>query len=318
MRILITGASGFIGTNLLEHFRVHHDVLNIDILEPRNKKHLSYWQNVDIRDYESLRKAIIEFNPDYILQLAAKTDFDGHSVEDYDANTIGVENVLKVAREVKQLKKIIITSSQAVTGGGYQPQHQKDYHTVTLYGDSKVITEENTWKNPPTCDWAIIRPTSIWGPWFGVPYRNFFDMIHKRLYYHIGHNSTTKTYGYVGNAVYQIEKILFSDTTDESNKVFYIGDNPPIFIEEWANEIGTELGIKIPRLPMWALRCVAKFGDVFFKLSNKHFPLDSRRLHNMQSGVVRNLDNTYAIAPTPPYDRLTGVRETLKWLGWKK
>ena len=318
MRILITGASGFIGTNLLEHFRVHHDVLNLDILEPRNKKHLSYWKNVDIRDYESLRKAILDFYPDYILQLAAKTDFDGHSVEDYDANTIGVENVLKVAREVKQLKKIIITSSQAVTGGGYQPQHQKDYHTVTLYGDSKVITEENTWKNPPTCDWAIIRPTSIWGPWFGVPYRNFFDMIHKRLYFHIGHNSTTKTYGYVGNAVYQIEKILFSDTTDESNKVFYIGDNPPIFIEEWANEIGKELNIKIPRLPMWILKCVAKFGDCMYAITKKHFPLDSRRLHNMQSGVVRNLDNTYIIAPNPPYKRLTGVRETLKWLEWIK
>lgn len=318
MKILITGASGFIGTNLLEYFKSGNEVLNIDISEPRNKEHIPYWVKADIRDYDSLQKVVVAFLPDYILHMAAKTDFDGNTVDDYDSNTKGVENILKVASILPQLKKIIITSSQAVTGGGYQPKHQRDYHTVTLYGDSKVITEQLTWDNQPRCDWAIIRPTSIWGPWFGVPYRNFFDMVHKRLYFHIGHKSTTKTYGYVGNAVYQIECILFSDTTDESNKVFYIGDNPPIFIEDWANEIARELNIKIPRLPIWALNCVAKFGDCFYKITKKHFPLDSRRLHNMQSGVVRNLDNTYKIAPNPPYERLEGVKETLKWLGWKE
>lgn len=36
------------------------------------------------------------------------------------------------------------------------------------------------------CDWCIIRPTSIWGPWFGVPYRNFFDMVMHRMYFQIG------------------------------------------------------------------------------------------------------------------------------------
>ena len=241
-------------------------------------------------------------------------------MDDYDANTIGTENVLRVSKKICGLKKIIITSSQAVTGGGYQPKHQKDYTTVTIYGDSKVKTEELTWALHPNCDWAIIRPTSIWGPWFRVPYRNFFDLVHKRMYFHIGHYSTTKTYGYIGNTVYQIDRILFSDTKNDDNKVFYIGDNPPINIEDWANEVGKEMGIKIHRLPMPLLKCVAWFGDVLYKVARIKFPMNSRRLHNMTlvNGNVRNLDKTYQIAPNPPFSRIEGVKKTVEWLGWSK
>lgn len=314
MKILITGASGFIGTNLLEYFKTNNDVLNIDFNEPKNKEHLPYWKKVDIRDFESLRKEVLAFNPDYILHMAARTDLDGKTVEDYDANTTGVENILKVVHELKVLKKIIITSSQHICPTGYYPKDQFDYAPYDNYGRSKVITEKNVWANKPQCDWAIIRPTSIWGPWFGVPYRNFFDMVMAKRYFHIGHKSATKTYGYVGNTVYQIDCILHTETKDENNKIFYIGDNPPIPIEDWANEIGNELGIKIPRMPYWLLKCAAIFGDGFYKVTGRRFPMNSLRLRNMTTRNTRNLDKTYAIAPNPPFDRITGVRETLKWL----
>ena len=38
-------------------------------------------------------------------------------------------------------------------------------------------------------------------------------------------------------AIYQIEKILFSETCNDLKRVFFIGDDPAINIEEWANEI---------------------------------------------------------------------------------
>ena len=210
MKILITGASGFIGTNLLESLREEYEVVNVDFNAPRNKKHIGYWLNVDIVDFATLQKVVVDFNPDYIVHLAARTDLDGKTLEDYNANTIGVENILKVANELPALKKIIITSSMLVCKAGYMPLHQHDYNPTTVYGESKVRTEQITWSNPPKCDWAILRPTSIWGPWFGVPYRNFFDMVKSKMYFHIGHRSCSKTYGYVKNAVYQIKQILFN------------------------------------------------------------------------------------------------------------
>lgn len=226
-RILITGASGFIGTNLLEDlYKKGYDVLNIDFNKPKIEERNSLWENIDIIDYDKFENAVLQYDPDYIIHLAARTDLDGKTLEDYSANTVGVENLMSIIHKLKKLKKIIITSSKFVTRNGYKIKSQTDYCPHTMYGESKVVTENKVWANKPQCDWCIIRPTSIWGPWFGVPYRNFFDIVMKRMYFHIGKIKCHKTYGYVGNAIYQIEQLLFNDTSDENNKVFYIGDEP--------------------------------------------------------------------------------------------
>lgn len=314
MKVLITGASGFIGTNLLEDMlEKGYEVLNIDFNEPKIKERNGVWKNIDIIEYEPFEKAVSDFNPDYIVHLAARTDLDGKTVDDYKANTVGVENLLKIVKKLPDLKKIIIASSKFVTENGYKIKDQFDYCPHTVYGESKVITEKNVWANKPHCDWCIIRPTSIWGPFFGVPYRNFFDLVMKRMYFHIGHIECNKTYGYIGNAIYQIEQLLFNETLDENNKVFYIGDEPAYEINEWADEIANELGFKVPTMPVWFVKCLAKFGDLV-GLAGVHFPMQSFRFRNMTNDGVNDMTNTYKIAPEMPFTRLEGTKTTIKWI----
>ena len=312
-KVLITGGSGFIGTNLLLFLIEKYEILNIDIRESNLTELQKYTSLVDITNYEKLRNVVISFSPDYIIHLAARTDLNGKSINDYSANTAGVSNLMKIIHELPNLKKLIVTSSMLVCHTGYYPKDQFDYAPNTLYGESKVETEKIVWDNKPQCDWAIIRPTSIWGPWFGVPYRNFFDMVISRKYFHIGRKSCTKTYGYVGNAVYQIEQILFHETLNEDQKVFYIGDNPPTNIETWANEIAAELNSNIKRVPFWMLKTAAYFGDLL-KLFNITFPMTSFRLKNMTTDNIIDLSETYNIAPNPPYSRIDGIKATLQWL----
>lgn len=313
-KIIITGGSGFIGTNVVDFYaNKGWEVKNIDMVAPKYEGANKYWNECDFRDADKVAKIVKDFNPDYIIHLGARTDLDGKTVDDYNSNTIGVENVLKAAAQIDGLKKILITSSMLVTHTGYYPKDQFDYCPTTKYGESKVITEKITWENKPKCDWAILRPTSMWGAWFGIPYRNFFDMVKSRMYFHIGHKSCTKTYGYIENALYQIDQILMNDTTDESNKVFYLGDRPAIFIEEWANQIAHELGFKVPRVPFWFVKCGAWFGDLL-GICGIHFPMTSFRLKNMSTDNIVNLDNTYKIAPNPPVDRITGIKRTLEWM----
>ena len=313
-RIIVTGGSGFIGTNVVEYYLDRgFEVLSLDVIDPKKAEHKKVFKYVDLEDEATLQNLFLSFTPDFIIHLAARTDLDGKSLDDYSANIKGVENVLKAASKVQGLKKILITSSMLVCHTGYYPKGQFDYAPTTLYGESKVKTEKIVWSHKPSCDWAILRPTSIWGPWFGVPYRNFFDMVKAKKYFHIGHKSCTKTYGYVGNAVYQIDQILMSDTQDENTKVFYLGDEPPIFIEDWANEIAGEFGFKIPRMPLSLLKCAGWFGD-FLKLFGLHFPMTSFRLKNMTTNNIIDLKNTMAIAPDPPYTRIEGVRKTLEWM----
>lgn len=312
-KILITGASGFIGTNLLEHFKDNYIVRNIDINEPKISQRNTFWENVDITNYSELEKSILNFSPDYIIHLAARTDLQGKTIEDYSSNTIGVKNLMEIVKLLPNLKKIIITSSMLVCYTGYYPKNQFDYAPTTVYGESKVETEKIVWANKPHCDWAIIRPTSIWGPWFDEPYRNFFDLVMSRKYFHIGNKSCTKTYGYVGNAIYQIEKILFSETKDEKKKVFYIGDNPATNIEEWGNEIANEMNIHIVKMPYLFIKCAALAGDLL-KILGIRFPMTSFRLKNMTTNNIIDLSATMNIAPKPPYTRIAGIKKTINWL----
>lgn len=314
MRVIITGGSGFIGTNLLQSLiEKYFEVINVDINPPQDEKHSSFWKKVDITNYTSLEEVVLGYDPDYIVHLAARTDLDGKTLSDYSANTIGVANILKISKECTKLRKIIVTSSMLVCHAGYYPKNQNDYAPTTVYGESKVVTEKNVWEKPPVCDWAIIRPTSIWGEWFRIPYRSFFDMVLSNRYFHIGYKSCTKTYGYVGNAVYQIEAILFSSTENIDNKIFYIGDNPATDIEVWVNEIASEVHLKIKRVPFVLIKVAALVGDLL-NLLKVPFPMTSFRLKNMTTNNLIDLTKTYKIAPKLPYSRIDGVKRTIKWM----
>ena len=127
-KVLLTGASGFIGTNLLEDLiEKGYEVCNIDINTPKIEERKAVWKKADIRDYSAFEKAVFEFKPDYLIHLAARTDLDGKTLEDYSANVAGVENLMKIVHTLPGLKKVIITSSKFVTRNGYKIKNQHDY-----------------------------------------------------------------------------------------------------------------------------------------------------------------------------------------------
>lgn len=313
-KILITGGSGFIGTNLIESLRKANDtLLNIDIAEPKLDAHKPFWRKIDIREKEKLSEVIGEFMPDYVIHLAARTDLNGKDLQDYDANMQGVTNLLDALNNVPNLKRVVFASSMYVCEPGYVPKDFEDYAPHTLYGESKVETERRIKENNPTYTWSIIRPTSIWGPWFGEPYNKFFHIVLNHMYFHMGKRACRKTYGYVDNAIYQIKSILTADEQKVNKKVFYIGDYDPYDITEWANEIGKEAGIWIPRVPYWCFVCVGWFGD-FLKKFGVAFPMTSFRLHNMTTDNVHNLEPIKEIAPDLPVARIEGTKRTLEWI----
>lgn len=314
IKVLITGGSGFIGTNLIKRLLTQKNIelLNIDKEHSKLREIERITHICDIRDNSALKQIIHEFNPDYIVHLAARTDLNGSKLEDYSSNIEGVRNVVEIANSLSNLKKILVTSSMLVCKAGHQPKHQTDFCPTTLYGESKVETEKITRNANLKCDWAIIRPTSIWGPYFDIPYRNFFDMVRAKRYFHIGRKSCTKTYGYVGNAVYQLESILFNNTSKNPNKVYYLGDDPTN-IEEWANEIAEQENHKVIRMPYLIIKTAALVGDLLGKIGIT-FPMTSFRLRNMTTDNIMDLSNINNVAPNRPFSRKEGVIETLNWL----
>lgn len=313
-RIIITGASGFIGTNLLQFYLGKgFDLVNIDNTPPKIKELSNSWKGIDILDYNSLKSAILSFKPNFVIHLAARTDLNGKNIDDYDTNTIGTQNLINILNQTPSVKKVIFASSMLVCKPGYIPNNQLDYAPSTMYGESKVLMEKSIQASSHNYAWAIVRPTSIWGPWFSEPYRNFFDLVIKKKYFHIGKKSCTKTYGYVENLIYQLDAIINSPAAKIQGNYYYLGDYEPTNIKIWANEIAEELGTSIITIPFTLIKLAAIGGDILKSL-NVQFPMTSFRLKNMTTNNVVDLSNIKEIAPFLPCSRIDGIKKTLNWL----
>ncbi len=314
-KLLITGGSGFIGTNLIEHLKKEgrFDILNLDIKQPKIPDHERFWVKADLTIADEVNRCIRNYMPDYVIALGARTDLNGSTIEDYNANIIGVSNVLDALSRVSNCKRLIYASSMYVCEPGYVPKGFDDYAPHTLYGESKVKTEMIIKGTDPDYIWSIIRPTSIWGPWFGEPYDAFFRIVMRRMYFHMGKRACKKTYGYIDNAIYQIESILNAKAEDVNKKVFYIGDYIPYDITEWANEIATECGFSISKIPYFCFVFAGWLGDILKKVGI-HFPMTSFRLHNMTTNNIHDTSLVQEIAPNLPVERIEGVKRTIRWI----
>lgn len=323
MKILVTGGSGFIGTNYIDFLlNQGYDILNIDIAPPKNFVHNKFWKQIDILDFDVFQKYVLEYNPNYVVHLAARTDLnETNSIEGYDVNIQGVRNVMNICSELKNLKRIIIASSMLVCKLGYNPKSFDDYEPNSLYGESKVMTEKIV--KEYNLNWTIVRPTSIWGPWFGEPYKNFFDLVIKGYYFNIPANdASTKTYGYVGNICRQIYSLMLNENDLVKNNYFYLGDLSSINITYWADRIRKlNNQSKLLTLSKMVLIFAAKVGDFLkFKLGIYKFPMNSFRYNNMTNdNIIEDLKRTIEVTNIGAESSLDDeIIKTLNWLKQNK
>lgn len=315
MRIFITGGSGFIGTNLVKFYiSKGFTIKNFDKSKPRERLHLDYWTQGDILDKQALLNCINEFKPDYCIHLAARTDLhENKSLAGYDANIKGVENIVEVVNQSETIKRTIYASSRMVCRIDYIPQNFEDYCPPNLYGESKVMGEKIV-RNMAEKDYIIVRPTSIWGPYFEVPYRTFFDTVRKNFFFLPSKHYPKKSFGFVYNTVYQIDKLLFT-SPEYLDETYYLSDYPPIDLKYWADLVSYEFnGTASREFPMWALKGVSYLGDFLIKLGWKNAPLSSFRLNNLITNMVYDTSRLEKICGQLPYTLEEGVKITANWM----
>jgi nucleoside-diphosphate-sugar epimerase len=238
-------------------------------------------------------------------------------VEDYSANTAGVQNLISICKDLGDLRRVIFASSRLVCRIGYMPASPTDYCPTTAYGKSKVTGEQIVRQSTlgVAYAWTIVRPTSIWGPWFGVPYRDFFDHVRMNRYFHPSGVEVLKSFGFIENTVFQLRRIMLAHESQVAERTFFLGDYDPINVLEFANTIACAFKSQsIRTIPMPALKVLALVGDMLKVAGYRNPPLTTFRLQNLCTNMLYDFWGLEHITGTLPVSMKEGVAKTVAWM----
>jgi len=315
MRVLVSGGSGFIGTNFVAFLLARGDqVLNIDAAAPLETAHISHWRKVDICDRAGVAAAVCDFAPGHIVHLAALATFEATKEQLHAANVEGTESVLDAALAHAPFARILVTSTQYVNGPGAPYDDDRKFHTVNDYGQSKANAELATRQDKYSAlDWIITRPTNIWGPFHPRFPVEMWKYIRRGFYMHPGHAPIERAYGYVGNVVRQMLILLEAPDARVHHRVFYLTD-PNIDSYELLNQFAIKLrGRPLARVPYPLLKALALAGDAI-KAAGLTTPFRSDRLHRMTTGHTARFESLWAELGYQPASLPQAVDETVGWL----
>lgn len=155
--VLITGANGFIGRNLVHYFANNNWFVLAGVRAGRviNENHENIQRlELDYQDISKLSDTLAPFSIDLVIHAAGVT-VAGNTSLYYRGNLDTTQALLDA---VKDTKKIILLSSLAAHGPG---KKEKD-EPISAYGKSKLAAEKCV--KGASFSYTIIRPTAVYGP----------------------------------------------------------------------------------------------------------------------------------------------------------
>ncbi|GAQ25147.1 NAD(P)-dependent oxidoreductase [Tepidanaerobacter syntrophicus] len=232
MKIVISGATGLLGSELAEHFSKCDEVFS-----------LKGSKDINILDFSSITETIVRIKPHLIIHAAAMRDLDiceENPEQTYLVNTLGTRNLLNAARKAKSIFAYI--SSNSVFDGKKENAYTEfdEVNPINVYGKSKLKSEEEVKASGIPC--FILRVPYLYGI-DGHPDRNYILKIVKALKTNMPmilacdqkDNPT-----YVKDLAFMIEKVIKSDAYG----LYHLGNKGTASRYEFAVEIAKTLGLQ--------------------------------------------------------------------------
>jgi UDP-glucuronate 4-epimerase len=281
MRVLVTGAAGFIGFHLSKRLLDEDcQVFGIDNLNhyydsnlkkarlaqlPRTSRFI--FDQLDLADGANLSRLVADFEPEVVVNLAAQAGVR-YSLENplayVNSNLVGFVNLMEACRQAPSLRHVVFASSSSVYGANRKVPFSEDDsvdHPISLYAATKKSNEliAHSYSHLYGMPVTGLRFFTVYGPW-GRPdmgYFKFTDAIVRGKPIEIyNHGRMQRDFTYVDDVVEAIMRLLerppkrsvLQDSagavlSDARYKIYNLGNHQPVDLLKFIEIIEQAVGI---------------------------------------------------------------------------
>jgi nucleoside-diphosphate-sugar epimerase len=337
-KILITGASGFIGSFIVEEALKRGFETWAAMRKNSSKAFLHderiHFIELNLSSEEQLRQQLSNHSFDYVVHAAGVTKClnkeDFHRI-----NTVGTQNLVRAIMALGMpLKRFVYISSLSIMGAIREQQPYTEIREDdtpkpnTAYGRSKLETErwldqmnqERARGNEELFPFVILRPTGVYGP----RERDYFMMaksIKAHTDFAVGYQPQDITFVYVTDVV---QAVFLAMEKGVTGRRYFLSDGKVYQSATFSNLIHQELGrpwwIRITA-PIWLLRIITFCGEYIGRWTGQVTALNNDKYYIMRQRNWR-CDITPArqeLGFEPLVQLEEGVRRAIAWYkenGW--
>ena len=330
MKILVTGASGFLGRFIVAEALTPGMETWAAVRPTSSKKYLQderiHFINLNLSSKEELINQLDGQEFDYVLPAPAATKCL-HADDFYKVNTEGTKNLVGALIALKMpIKRFVFVSSLSIFGAirEEQPYQEITEHDTpkpnTAYGKSKWETEKYLDSLGIQFPYIILRPTGVYGP----REKDYFLMaksIKQHVDFAVGYQRQDITFVYVQDVV---QAVFLALDHGMNGRKYFLSDGEVYQSTTFSDLIRKELGnpwmLRI-KAPIWVLRIVTFFGEYIGRMTGKMSALNNDKYNilkqrNWRCDIEPAMDE---LGYHPHYPLERGVKLAIKWYkenGW--
>jgi len=316
-KLLITGASGFLGFHLIEAALLQDYEVYAGVRKSSNTMHLDKNRvtvvEMDMSDTGSLTNMLQQYGIGYIIHAAALTRAKTESV--YNFSNAELTRNLATAAAESGIKKFVFISSLASLGpsaDGGPVTEEIDPQPLTWYGKSKLLAE-NYLRQVNNLPFIVLRPTAVYGP-REKDLLLLIKSVMKGIEIYIGKGKQKLSFVYVKDVAAIAVKCLESKINGE----FYNLSDGKVYDQyAFADAAKKATGKKTLRLhlPLGLIKKVAVGMDILYRRSSKTPVLNEDKVKELTatdwSCSISKIQRNEGFVPTR--DLESGMAETIAW-----
>lgn len=326
--VLVTGASGFVGTALLERLinegrcnkivAMHRSTLTSEIKQRFGTS--VHWLKADIVN-DDLSDAVA--NVGTVFHLAAYSTIGESSTERSlmdQVNVLGTQRLAVACKESGVRHFIYVSSIAACESGNILPIDESNGAYVSHYGKTKKAAEDLLLKmSGHGFNVAVLRPTALFGENHLGSIYELVKAIDRGQFVIFGNGENRTNFYYIQDF---IDVLVAVKNDARSYGQVFIAADKPYQLHELVSCIVKALERKhsILRIPICLGYAIATGCDIASKLSGKTMPLSKRRVRAMiRDMAYSNQKLSRALNISPTYGVLEGINNTVTWYrenGW--